>query len=51
MPAVSATSPTRRTLSFCTSTERIKFNYNDVIKGKHMEQNIQLKPGDIIVVR
>ena len=34
-----------------SGTERIKFNYNDVIKGKHLEQNIYLKPGDIILVR
>jgi polysaccharide export outer membrane protein len=33
------------------STERLKFNYNEVIKGKHLEQNIYLKPGDIILVR
>lgn len=30
--------------------ERFKFNYKDVIHGKHTEQNIQLKPGDIIIV-
>ncbi|MCX6592550.1 MAG: polysaccharide biosynthesis/export family protein [Acidobacteria bacterium] len=30
--------------------ERIKFNYAEVIKGKKMEQNIQLKPGDHIIV-
>jgi polysaccharide export outer membrane protein len=28
----------------------LKFNYNDVIKGKHTEQNIFLEPGDVIVV-
>ena len=32
-------------------TERIKFNYNEVVKGKHLEQNIYLQPGDIILVR
>jgi polysaccharide export outer membrane protein len=32
-------------------TERIKFNYTEVIKGKHLEQNIYLQPGDIILVR
>ena len=32
-------------------TQRIKFNYNEVIKGKHLEQNIYLQPGDIILVR
>ena len=30
--------------------ERIKFNYKEVIKGKKLEQNIELKPGDHIVV-
>ncbi len=31
-------------------TERIRFNYNDVIKGKNLDQNIYLKPGDHVVV-
>lgn len=31
-------------------TERIKFNYNEVIKGKKLEQNISLQPGDHIYV-
>ncbi|MEX2263981.1 MAG: polysaccharide biosynthesis/export family protein [Bryobacteraceae bacterium] len=31
-------------------SERFKFNYKDVIKGKKMEQNIQLENGDHIVV-
>lgn len=30
--------------------QRIPFNYKDVIHGKHMEQNIELKPGDHIFV-
>jgi polysaccharide export outer membrane protein len=30
--------------------KRIYFNYKDVLKGKHMEQNIQIEPGDHIVV-
>ena len=30
--------------------ERFKFNYKEVIKGRHTEQNILLKPGDIIIV-
>lgn len=30
--------------------ERIKFNYKDVLKGKKLEQNIYLEPGDIIIV-
>jgi polysaccharide export outer membrane protein len=31
-------------------TERIKFNYSEVIKGKKLEQNIQLLPDDHIFV-
>jgi polysaccharide export outer membrane protein len=31
-------------------TERIKFNYNEVIKGKKLEQNIFLQDGDHIFV-
>ena len=30
--------------------QRIPFNYKDVVKGRHPEQNIELKPGDTIVV-
>ena len=30
--------------------QRIHFNYKDVIHGKNMDQNIQLQPGDHIVV-
>jgi len=30
--------------------KRIPFNYKDVLRGKHMEQNIRLEPGDHIVV-
>lgn len=30
--------------------ERIPFNYKEVVKGSHPEQNIYLKPGDTIVV-
>jgi polysaccharide export outer membrane protein len=31
-------------------SERHKFNYDDVVKGKHVEENIALKPGDTVVV-
>lgn len=31
-------------------TQRLRFNYKDVIHGKNMDQNIQLQPGDHIVV-
>jgi polysaccharide biosynthesis/export protein len=30
--------------------EKIPFNYKDVVKGKHPEENILLKPGDTVVV-
>ena len=30
---------------------RFKFNYNDVVKGKNLAQNIRLLPGDTIIVR
>lgn len=30
--------------------ERIKFNYSEVLKGKKLEQNIELQPGDIVHV-
>ena len=29
---------------------KIPFNYKEVVKGRHPEQNIMLKPGDTIVV-
>lgn len=31
-------------------SERLKFNFNEVIKGKKLEQNILLQPGDHIIV-
>ncbi|MGE3844060.1 MAG: polysaccharide biosynthesis/export family protein [Vicinamibacterales bacterium] len=31
-------------------TQRLRFNYNDVLDGKKLEQNIELKPGDTVVV-
>jgi polysaccharide biosynthesis/export protein len=30
---------------------RFRFNYNDVLRGRKVEQNIMLRPGDIILVR
>jgi polysaccharide export outer membrane protein len=30
--------------------EKLPFNYKEVIKGNHPEQNIMLKPGDTVVV-
>ena len=31
--------------------QRLKFNYNDVVKGKKLEQNILLESGDTILVK
>jgi polysaccharide export outer membrane protein len=31
--------------------ERLKFNYKEVLKGKNLQQNVLLRPGDIIVVK
>jgi hypothetical protein len=28
----------------------LKFNYKDVTSGKNLHQNIELKPGDTVVV-
>ena len=30
--------------------EMLRFNYNDVAKGKNLAQNVVLKPGDTVVV-
>jgi polysaccharide biosynthesis/export protein len=29
---------------------RLPFNYKDVVKGKNLKQNIELKPGDTVIV-
>ena len=31
-------------------SDRIRFNYKDVIKGKNLDQNVQLQPGDHVIV-
>ncbi|MFN7993359.1 MAG: polysaccharide biosynthesis/export family protein [Bryobacteraceae bacterium] len=38
-------------ITILRGAETFKFNYNEVSKGKKMEQNIQLRPGDQIFVR
>lgn len=30
--------------------QKLAFNYKDVVKGKRIEQNVQLQPGDTVVV-
>jgi polysaccharide biosynthesis/export protein len=31
--------------------QRYRFNYNDVVRGRGLQQNIVLQPGDVVVVR
>jgi polysaccharide export outer membrane protein len=31
--------------------ERLKFNWNDAVRGKKPEQNVYLQHGDIIIVK
>ena len=45
MPRTSSSSGTK-----AAATRHFKFNYKDVIKGKNVQQNICLKPGDTVVV-
>lgn len=40
----------KKNIIIMRGSERLKFNYNDVVKGKKMEQNIMLQNGDHIVV-
>jgi polysaccharide biosynthesis/export protein len=40
----------RKKIIIIRGTQRIKFNYQDILKGKSLEQNIFLENGDTIVV-
>jgi polysaccharide export outer membrane protein len=33
-----------------TGKQALPFRYNDVVKGKHLDQNIDLQSGDVVVV-
>jgi polysaccharide export outer membrane protein len=41
----------RKKVVILRGNQRIKFNYDDVIKGKNMSQNIQVENGDHIIVQ
>lgn len=41
----------RKDITIVRGDKRFKFNFDDVMGGKHMEQNIWLQPGDIIWVK
>ena len=53
-PAACSSTPTTRTSASCgrkTGKQcSLRFNYDEVKKGKNLEQNIELKPGDTIIV-
>ena len=38
-------------ITIIRGTQRLKFNYEDVRKGKKLEQNIELQNGDTVLVR
>lgn len=40
----------KKNIMIIRGSKRIKFNWNDVIKGKNLDQNIYLEPGDILNV-
>ena len=40
----------KKKIEIIRGEQRLKFNWNEVIKGKKTEQNILLQPGDIIIV-
>jgi polysaccharide export outer membrane protein len=40
----------KKKVTILRGSETFKFNYNDVIKGKNREQNIELMDGDLVVV-
>jgi polysaccharide export outer membrane protein len=40
----------KKKIEVIRGTQRFKFNWNEVIKGKNLKQNILLEPGDLIIV-
>ncbi len=40
----------RKKIIIMRGNDRLKFNYNDILKGKNLEQNIFLENGDTIVI-
>jgi polysaccharide export outer membrane protein len=41
----------KKSIVIMRGDKRLKFNWNEVIKGKKTEQNVFLEPGDIIIVK
>ncbi len=48
--AATGTISVMRSAAVMRSSERLEFNYNDVVDGRHLEQNITLRDGDIVFV-
>ncbi len=40
----------KKNITIIRGKERLKFNYNDVVKGKNLSQNVHLQNGDKIIV-
>jgi polysaccharide export outer membrane protein len=40
----------RKRIQILRGPQRFRFNWNEVIKGKNLKQNILLEPGDLIIV-
>jgi polysaccharide export outer membrane protein len=40
----------KKNITIIRGKERLKFNYNDVVKGKNLSQNVVLQNGDKIIV-
>lgn len=40
----------KKKITIIRGNERLRFNYNEVIEGKNMDQNIALRNGDLIVI-
>ena len=44
-------SPTRKNIVIIRGSQRLKFNYEEVLKGKKLDQNITLENEDTVVVK
>jgi len=40
----------KKKIEIIRGNQRLKFNWNEVVKGKKTDQNVMLQPGDIIIV-
>jgi polysaccharide export outer membrane protein len=40
----------KKNITIVRGAKRLKFNYNDVVKGKNLDQNVTIESGDHIIV-